>query len=162
MAVRHAESASQLDQLLTAKADSLVVIDFYAVWCSPCTVISPVIDRYSRSVSNLQSRCHFCLILSMILQFPHVTFVKVDTEKLPDVTKKYGVTAMPTFLFIKQHKIVATIKGADQQTIHAAIVEHATAPIASTSGSSEASDVRETPSSYLIINITCRSRCSNL
>jgi len=119
--VRHAESASQLDELLAAKAESLVVIDFHAVWCAPCHAISPFIDAYSKS-------------------YPHVTFVKVDTDKLPNVAKKYGVTAMPTFLFIKNNTTVATIKGPNKEEIRAAIVRHATAPIASTSGS-EPSDI---------------------
>jgi hypothetical protein len=56
--------------------------------------------------------------------------------------KEYGVTAMPTFHFIKNKKIVETIKGADKEAVRAAVVKHiqGLAPVASTSGS-EPSDV---------------------
>ncbi|PVF98844.1 DUF1000-domain-containing protein [Serendipita vermifera] len=120
--VRHADTTSALDAILDAKANSLVVLDFYANWSQPCHAISPVIDAYSKT-------------------YPHVTFVKVDTEKLQDVAKKYNVKAMPTFHFIKEKKVVETVLGADKEAIRAAIARHAGSSGASTSSTAETSDV---------------------
>jgi thioredoxin 1 len=66
----------------------------------------------------------------------------VDTEKLPALMKRYGITAMPTFSFIKNKEVVDTIKGADKEGVRAAVVKHmqGLAPVASTSGT-ELSDV---------------------
>ncbi|CAG8624245.1 16749_t:CDS:2 [Acaulospora colombiana] len=138
--VRHADTASALDAILDAKANSLVVIDFYANWCQPCHAISPVIDAYSKTVS-VYAYITFSWVSDTIFKYPHVTFVKVDTEKLQDVAKKYNVKAMPTFHFIRDRKIVDTVLGADKEEIRGAIARHAGSSVASTSSSAETSDV---------------------
>lgn len=149
--VRHAETIKELDAILDAKSESLVVIDFHAAWSAPCHLISPVIDALSKSVSadkllflhsswpNLWNN-----LLTRVSQYPHVAFVKVDTDRVPTAMVRYEVKSMPTFHFIKNKTIVDTVGGPDKAAIQAAITKHATAPAASTSGSSEPSDVSQT------------------
>jgi thioredoxin-like negative regulator of GroEL len=77
-------------------------------------------------------------------KYPHVTFVKVDTERLPEVAQKYNVTAMPTFHFIKEKKVVETVLSIDKEVIRAAIARHASSSGssgASTSSTAETSEV---------------------
>lgn len=64
------------------RSPSLTVVDFFATWCGPCRAIAPQFEMLSS-------------------QYPNVTFIKVDVDKLNDVAGRYGVNAMPTFLFFK-------------------------------------------------------------
>ena len=69
-----------------------VVIDFYATWCGPCKKLTPEFSRLSN-------------------EYPNITFLKVDTDDAEDLSKHYGVTALPTVIFIKNGEIISMIKG---------------------------------------------------
>jgi thioredoxin len=58
------------------------VIDFYADWCAPCRKLSPLLEEVAGEYEG-----------RMILY-------KVDTEKEPELTRKMGVEALPTLLYI--------------------------------------------------------------
>ena len=72
----------------------MVVIDFFATWCGPCMMIAPEIDR-------------------MDAQMPNVVYLKVDVDRTPDVSQYYRISAMPTFIFIKNGQKVGEMTGAD-------------------------------------------------
>jgi thioredoxin 1 len=75
--------AAELDALL--RSTSHVVVDFYADWCPPCRSIAPVFsklaDRHALS--------------------GHLAFAKVNVDHVNDVAGRYGVSAMPTFVFFE-------------------------------------------------------------
>lgn len=104
MAITHLTSVSQLNTLLSASDQKLTVIDFYATWCGPCRAIAPTFEELSRQYSN-------------------VNFLKCDVDVAQDVASAYGVTAMPTFVFLKGGKQVKTVKGADIRTLQDAFRE---------------------------------------
>jgi len=60
----------------------LVVIDFYADWCAPCKLMSPIVDSLSRKFKN------------------KIKFVKINVEKEESIAKKYNVMSLPTFLLL--------------------------------------------------------------
>jgi thioredoxin 1 len=68
--------------------DKLVVIDFHATWCGPCKVIAPKVEEMSKAMDN-------------------VVFLKVDVDENEEAAKEYNVSAMPTFIFIKNNKKVS-------------------------------------------------------
>ena len=76
------ESMSDLDGKLKEAGSNLVVIDFFAEWCGPCKMIAPVIEEMEAQMSN-------------------VKFLKVDVDEAEDVAVHYQISAMPTFIFIK-------------------------------------------------------------
>lgn len=78
--------------------DGLVLIDFHAIWCPPCKAISPTIDKFAQD-------------------YPKAKIIKVDVDKLADVAKEYSVSAMPTFIYKKEHKQIDKVVGADQNKI---------------------------------------------
>ena len=77
-----------------------IIIDFYADFCGPCKVISPFFEKFAESQVN---------------QF--VVFVKVDVEVANDVAELLGVTAMPTFMAIKDQKKISEFTGANKDRL---------------------------------------------
>ncbi|KAF5092187.1 hypothetical protein D0Z03_002995 [Geotrichum reessii] len=80
----------------------LTVVDFYAVWCGPCKMVAPVVERLSETVKE-------------------ANFIKVDVDESPDVAAEYGVTAMPTFIFFKNGEKVETVIGANVGKLQASV-----------------------------------------
>lgn len=75
--------AAELDALL--KSTSNVVVDFYADWCPPCRSIAPI---FSKLADQHALR-------------GHLAFAKVNVDHVNDVAGRYGVSAMPTFVFFE-------------------------------------------------------------
>ena len=60
------------------------MIDFFATWCGPCKMIAPQIEEMSKSLEN-------------------VVFLKVDVDEAEDAAQEFNVSAMPTFIFMKNN-----------------------------------------------------------
>lgn len=78
---------SELDALLVSTAH--VVVDFYADWCPPCRAIAPVFSRLADKHAALKG---------------HLAFAKVNVDHVHDVAARYGISAMPTFVFFEGGK----------------------------------------------------------
>jgi len=96
-------SASQFNQILSSS--TTVVVDFYADWCGPCKAIAPTYESLSVKFSKPKV----------------VTFTKVNVDSQQDISRKYGVTAMPTFLILRNSTVIETIRGADARKLTSAI-----------------------------------------
>lgn len=79
------------------------MIDFYAVWCGPCKVMSPEVEKASEDPENLRKG---------------VKFYQVDVDELTDVARKAEISAMPTFHFHKGGKKVFEQVGAQVSMFH--------------------------------------------
>ena len=60
-----------------------VLIDFFAEWCGPCKVMAPVLDDIARDYAG------------------KLKVVKVDVDESGETAARFGVTAMPTFVVVK-------------------------------------------------------------
>lgn len=65
--------------------NKLVLVDFYATWCGPCRMISPIIDEVAKETTDL-------------------IVVKVDVDKYPNIATKYGIMSIPTLKVFKNGK----------------------------------------------------------
>ena len=76
------------------KENSVVVVDFWAVWCMPCKVIAPYIEDLAKTYAG------------------KVVFAKIDADPNPVKMREFGIMGVPTLLFFKNGKLVDNIVGA--------------------------------------------------
>jgi thioredoxin 1 len=69
-----------MDLQKTLSENSVVLVDFYATWCQPCRMMSPIIDAISTEYTG------------------RVEVVKVDVDQYPNLANEFDVTSVPTFL----------------------------------------------------------------
>ncbi|KAI3635900.1 hypothetical protein MIR68_006538 [Amoeboaphelidium protococcarum] len=81
------------------KSDNLVLVDFYANWCGPCKMLTPVLTK----VVNNQSG---------------VTMIKVDVDAVSDVAQQYRISSLPTVVAMKNGSEVGRFIGLkDEQKV---------------------------------------------
>ena len=67
--------------------DGLCIVDFWASWCMPCKMLSPVIDELAE-------------------EYPEVKIGKVNVDEQGELAAKYGIASIPTLLFFRGGEIV--------------------------------------------------------
>ncbi|KAL1737463.1 thioredoxin-like protein [Schizophyllum commune] len=105
MSITHITSLSQLNGILDKSKDKLSVIDFHASWCGPCHAIAPVFEALSK-------------------QYKDVNFLKCDVDAAREVSGHHGISAMPTFIFLKGHTKVHQVRGANKAALEAGIRQY--------------------------------------
>ncbi|KAJ1304938.1 hypothetical protein OPQ81_006071 [Rhizoctonia solani] len=105
MSIVHVSSLDNLSTILQDAKSQLVVIDFHATWCGPCHQIAPRYEHLAKTN-------------------PEVHFLKCDVDAAQDVARRYNISAMPTFIFLKNGKQVDMVRGADPRGLESAIKKH--------------------------------------
>ncbi|CAO3683130.1 unnamed protein product [Umbelopsis vinacea] len=77
---------------LVEKAEHPVIVDFYADWCGPCKMLTPIL---SKAVADNQK----------------TTLVKVDVDSATEIAAKYQIAAMPTVFAFHKGKVVDQFVG---------------------------------------------------
>lgn len=76
-----------------------VLVDFWAPWCGPCRMLSPVIEELAE---DFEGKAKIC---------------KVNTDEAQDLATKFSVRSIPTLLFIKDGEIKAQMIGAQSKQV---------------------------------------------
>jgi thioredoxin 1 len=74
-----------------------VVADFYATWCGPCRMLSPLLDRLAEPFAG------------------KIKFVKINVDESPGLAQNFQVQAIPTLIFFKDGKVVDRITGLPEE-----------------------------------------------
>ncbi len=64
------------------------LVDFYADWCGPCRMLSPIIESVADSLSG------------------EVNVVKVDVDKSPNLARRFNIKGIPTLLVVKDGNVI--------------------------------------------------------
>jgi thioredoxin len=75
-------------------SDRPVLVDFWAEWCVPCHMVSPVIEEIARDHAG------------------RIKAVKLNVDDNPDTTRKLGVLSIPTLIMFKDGQEIARVVGA--------------------------------------------------
>ena len=71
-----------------------MLVDFFAEWCGPCKAMAPALEQVAQEMKG------------------KVKIVKLDVDRNPHVTTRYGIRAMPTLLIFKGGQVAAHHTGA--------------------------------------------------
>ena len=64
------------------KADGTVLVDFWATWCGPCRMLSPIVDAVAS-------------------EHPEVKVGKINVDEQPELEEQYGINTLPTLLLFE-------------------------------------------------------------
>jgi thioredoxin 1 len=84
-----------------------VLVDFWAEWCGPCKMISPIVDELAESYAG------------------KVKVVKVNIDHNPNTPRQYAVRGIPTLMLFKDGKVAGTQVGAVGKAQLASFVDKA-------------------------------------
>ncbi|MEK0344762.1 MAG: thioredoxin [Nitrosopumilus sp.] len=82
---------SNFDQIVSAENPTLV--DFWAEWCGPCKTMHPVFESISKN-------------------YPKIKFARVNVDNNQNISMKFAVQSIPTFIMFKSGQVVDKMMGA--------------------------------------------------
>jgi thioredoxin 1 len=83
--IEYADNMNSFNELISGNKP--VLVDFYADWCAPCRMMSPILEQVARDMNN------------------DVKVVKVNVDKNREAATKYGVRTIPTLMLFKEGEV---------------------------------------------------------
>lgn len=81
----------------TQAKEGVALVDFWAPWCGPCRMLSPIIEELANDFDGKAKIC------------------KVNTDDEGDLAAEYGVRSIPTLIFLKDGEVVDQLIGAQSK-----------------------------------------------
>ena len=80
-------SVESFNQIVNTYKENLILVDFWADWCAPCKMFSPIYQKVQTEYFQ-----------------KGVIFAKLNTEQLPSVAEQFGIQGIPTLIIIRNNK----------------------------------------------------------
>lgn len=84
------KNEEDFDQIL--KDNEAVFVDFYADWCGPCKMVSPIVEELASERTDTK-------------------FVKVNVDDIPEVAERFGIMSIPTLIYFKNGEVAGQSLG---------------------------------------------------
>lgn len=84
------ENTNQFEELIT---EGVTLVDFYASWCGPCRMLSPIIEEIDEIYAG------------------KVKVAKLDVDECGEIASRYRISAIPALLIFKNNELVETNVG---------------------------------------------------
>lgn len=79
------------------KSEKPTLVDFYADWCGPCRMMTPIIEQTKKDLGS------------------DATVLKINIDNNQEVARKYGIRSIPTLLIFKEGNVVWRQSGVPQK-----------------------------------------------
>ena len=76
------------------QSEKLVIVDFWATWCGPCRMLSPLLDEVEEEMAD------------------KIEVVKVNVDDAEEIAMRYRIMSIPTLIFFKNGRMVDRSVGA--------------------------------------------------
>lgn len=73
---------------------SLLVVDFWAAWCGPCKMVTPIIEQLAEQYAG------------------KIIFGKVNVDENPHISQRFGIQSIPTLMILKEGQVIDVMIGA--------------------------------------------------
>ena len=81
------------------ESEKLVIVDFWATWCGPCRMLSPLLDEVEEEMAD------------------KIVVVKVNVDDADEIAMRYRIMSIPTLVFFKDCKMVDRTVGAMPKSV---------------------------------------------
>lgn len=86
----HLETINDFEKII--KENNKIIIDFYAAWCGPCKMLSPMLEKVQAAK-------------------PEWTILKIDIDHFAELASQFAVSAVPTLVFMINQEVKETSLG---------------------------------------------------
>ena len=87
--LKHINSAAEFDASIK---EGKVLVDFFATWCGPCKMLSPLLEEIAE-------------------ENPGLLVLKIDVDEVGELAARYGIQAIPTLMLFKNGQRIETKMG---------------------------------------------------
>ena len=87
--LKHINNVAEYEEAIK---EGTVLVDFFATWCGPCKMLSPLLEEIAE-------------------ENPNINIVKIDVDEVGELAARYGVQAIPTLMLFKNGQRIETRLG---------------------------------------------------
>lgn len=104
------DRVEQLNKIMEISNERLLILEFYADWCSPCKELAPILEKIAKEKSTT------------------VAIYKIDIDRHQELSNPFRVVGIPHVAFVKNKENVFSLTGLYPKTMYLKVIEKYTEP----------------------------------